>query len=227
MQLTTEALTQAAREIVARQLPESFRYYKSFAHFRHPFPGGCSYITINAVTHDRSFYHLAFYLAVRHDAVESLIRTIRGRDTKLDHYSRSIWCYTVNIGPTSPHWYYPIPGWWTFQQDADFEAASADVATFINDLALPYVNKHQDPRAIRQTLLEEPGHAQNMAPYEQVLAIDRLFGEEERADADLTLLDRRTAQWHEQSLKEFRAFRDAFLAGREQPGTSRTERPAT
>jgi len=55
------------------------------------------------VTHAGGVYHLAFYVGVRHDAVDTEIRKVLGLEEKLDHYTRTIWVYTLNIGPRSPH----------------------------------------------------------------------------------------------------------------------------
>jgi hypothetical protein len=187
------------------------RFFKSVGQFRRPFEGGVSYIGVDAVTHGRGVYHLAFYLGVRHDALELRIRQLLGLDPKLNHYDRSIRCYTVNIGPDSPHWRYPIRGSWAFVDPREFSAAGDEILHFVRDLAVPFLRQHEELWAVRRTLLEEPGHAQNLQPYRQILMIDRILGNEDQAVADLAMLEGRYAGFHERPLAEFHDFRDRFL----------------
>jgi len=130
--LTTKSLTESTRDILQPVLSPDAHFFKSFGHFRKPFQGGVSYIGIDAVTHGRGVYHLAFYLGVRHDALEEQIRMLLGLDPRLDHYDRSIRCYSVNIGPDSPHWRYPIRGSWAFVDARELTEARDEIVRAVS-----------------------------------------------------------------------------------------------
>ena len=209
-QLTTKGLTEAARAIVQPLLPQSFRYLRSKSEFRAPFDGGMSFIAISATSPRRGVCALAFNLAVSHHGIEKCIREILGEEPASE-YGQSIWCYTVNIGPLSPHWTYRIPGSWLFADPAEITAAEPQIREFLSEIALPYVLEHQDPVAIRRTLLEQPDHAQNLAPYRQILAVDRQLGLQTQATEDLATLEAHYASFYEGYRREFQAFRQRFL----------------
>lgn len=189
--LTTETLSAAAAESLSWLGDQGFRYFKSYDYFRRKNKNGFSYITINSVTHNRIAYHLAFYLGVQITEVESWLLRLMGDPRKVSHHDRTIWNYTVNIGPTSPHWKFPIRGTWTLGGIEEFTSLASEISGFVRDLALPFVDGHQDPLALRRTLIEAPGHATNIWPYRPILAIDRLYGSPEQTEADIALLDRR------------------------------------
>jgi hypothetical protein len=214
MKLTTKSLAVEAEQLLAHLLLGDFRYFKSYHHFRKQFFGGLSYLSIDTFTHNQSIYHLAFYLGVRIDNLETLIKSLWGDDRKLSHDDRSIWCYTVNIGPSSPHWAFPIFGLWTFQSLDDFSENKDSIRTFVQELAIPYLLAHERPEAIRETLLKYPGHAQNIYPYEQILTLDLMGGENINLESDLALLEERYAN-HIPSFRErFHTFRDKILLAR-------------
>ena len=156
--LTTKSLTDWTRDLLQPALPSEFRFFKSFGHFRKVFEGGVSYLGIDAVTHGRGWYHLAFYLGVRHDALERQIRDLLGLDPKLGHYDRSIRCYTVNIGPDSPHWRYAIRGSWSFAVVEELPAAASAIvppatASSIFSLVVTaprYAQRQRSPRRSRR-----------------------------------------------------------------------------
>jgi hypothetical protein len=209
--LTTKSLTEWTRDLLQRVLPSEFRFFKSFGHFRKVFNGGISYLVIDAVTHGRGWYHLAFYLGVRHDVLERQIHELLRLDRKLSHYDRSIRCYTVNIGPDSPHRRYAIRGSWSFAVVDELPAAASPIVTFVADLAVPFLRQHESIQAVRRTLVEEPGHAQNLEPYRQILMIDRILGDEQQATVDLAMLEKRYAGLRDRPLREFHEFRNRFL----------------
>ena len=206
MPLTTKWLSNRASETLRFLSDHGFRYYRSFEHFRRSDSEGLSYITINPVTHNRVFYHLAFYLAVRNDPIESTIKQIVGAPTKLNHYDRSVWNYTVNIGPTSPHWNYPIPGTWSFQTERDFDSSEREIVRFVTGLALPFLSENLSKAAIRRTLLKLPGHAQNLKPYQQIFAVDILSSDVSSFEADYSLLTARYKKFHRPFQDEFCEF---------------------
>ena len=123
MQLTTQTLTDWTADTLGFLTESGFRYFRSYTHFRRKDPHGFSYITVNATTHNRASYNLAFYFGTRIEALEHRIRQILGGDSKLDHWCRSITNYTVNIGPSSPHWSYPVRGKWSYGAYADLESS--------------------------------------------------------------------------------------------------------
>src|SRR5678815_407891 len=204
--LTTENLSIAASEALSWLTDHGFRYFKSFDHFRRKNDNGVAYSTINAVTHNRQNYHLAFYLGVRITEIEAWLHQIQGLSPKIGHYDRSIWNYTVNIGPGSPHWNSPICGTWTLRDLSEFSIVSSEVCDFIRDLALPFVTAHGDPITLRGTLVDQPGHAQNLYPYQQILAIDHLYGSFEQSEADIAMLAERYRRYAAEPRAQFHEF---------------------
>ncbi|MBP7371287.1 MAG: hypothetical protein KA923_00500, partial [Opitutaceae bacterium] len=186
-----------------------FRYFKSLQHYRKSNPNGFSYIHLNTVTHNRTAYHLAFYLGVQITEVEKAILEIRGESRKLTHYDRTIWNYTVNIGPESSNWKYPTAGTWTGLAPEDFESAAPEISKFISELGLPYVTENAEPRELRRRLIEEPRHATHLFPYRSILAIDALYGTEAQLSEDIALLDQRYAKYAPNPRKDFDQFVEA------------------
>ena len=205
--LTTQSLSAAAADSLSWLGDHGFRYFKSYDHFRRKNDNGFSYITINSVTHDRRAYHLAFYIGVQITEVETWVLRLIGETRDVTHYDRSIWNYTVNIGPTSPHCRrFPVRGTWTITTLAEFQGFAAEVSEFVRNLALPFVDEHRDPLAIRRTLVETPGHATNIWPYRPLLAIDCLYGSPEQTETDIVLLDQRYARYAPRPRQEFDEF---------------------
>jgi len=185
---------------------DGFRYFRSFDHFRRDDPQGHSYVAINSVTHNRLDYHLAFYMGVRIDILESTIRQILQEPTKLTHYDRSITNYTVNIGPNSHGWSYPIAGTWNFRDERDIDSQLSEVSTFIRELALPFLERNTTSAAVRDTLLQFPRRTQNLKPFQQILAADILADDAPQLEADYSLLSERHAKWHPPLKAEFSEF---------------------
>src|SRR6185503_15739828 len=91
--------------------------------------------------------------------------------------------------------------------------ASPEIVAFIGDVAEPYVMRHRDPAAIRDTLLNNPGHA--TFPVDQaktIFAVDRL-------------LNRR--DWLDEDYEHLRVRHEAFDAKREQRRTASPLEPRT
>lgn len=204
--LTTQSLSATAADSLSWLADHGFRYFKSYDYFRRKNDNGFSYITISCVTHDRRAYHLALHIGVQITEVESGILRLMGETRDVTHYDRSIWNYTVNIGPTSPHWQFPARGTWTLTALAEFQGIAAEVSEFVRDLALPFVDEHRDPLAIRRTLIETPGHATNIWPYRPLLAIDCLYGSPDQTETDIVLLDQRNARYAPHPGREFDEF---------------------
>jgi hypothetical protein len=210
--LTTKGVAEAVRGMLQPLLPQSFRYRRSQSEFHAPFAHGTSFMTISVTSPSRGLCSLALYLAVSHHEIQKCIREILGKGP-VSEDGHSIWCNTTNIGPSSVRWTRDVAGSWVFGDWADVVAAEPQVRRLISEVALPYVQQHQDPAAIRITLLERPGHAQNLAPYQQILAVDRLFGSPAQATEDLAILEARYASFAEPYRREFEGFRDRFLSG--------------
>jgi hypothetical protein len=225
--MTTESLSAAATASLSWLTEHGFRYFKSYDHFRRKNNNGFSYITINSVTHNRIAYQLAFYLGVQITEVESWVLKLMGETRKVSHSDRTIWNYTVNIGPTSPHWQFPIRGTWTLEALEEFHGVSPEISEFVRKLALPFVDEHQDPLALRRTLVETPGHATNIWPYRQILAIDSLYGPPEQTQADINLLVRRYERYAPGPRKEFDRFVSAIRTNNDEPGTAPNGGPGT
>ena len=206
--LTTQSLSAAAAESLSWLGDHGFQYFKSHGHFRRKDANGFSYIAINAITHDRRTYHLAFYIGVQITEVEAWVLRLMGKTRDVTHDDRSLWNYTVNIGPNSPHWPFPIQGTWSVTTMEEFRELGAEMSGFVRDLAVPFVDEHRDPLALRRTLIETPGHATNIWPYRPLLAIDCLYGSPEQTASDVSLLEQRYAHFAPHPRKEF----DDFVA---------------
>ena len=207
---TTESVTEKVVASLDWLTTHGFRYYRTHQHFRKTNPNGFSYIHLNSVTHNRSAYHLAFYLGVQITEVEKTILKIRGESRKLSHYDRTIWNYTVNIGPESSNWKYPIPGTWTGFSLEDFESSAPEISRFVRDLALPYVTENSDPTVLRQRMIDEPRQVTHHYPYRSILAIDALYGTDAQLSEDIALLDARYAKFGPLPRKEFDEFIEAI-----------------
>lgn len=214
MEITVKWLTEWTRDLLAPVLAGTWRYFKTFYHFRQPFDGGVSYLAIDAGTHGRGTYYLAFHVGVRHDRLEVSIRQLLGQEPRLSHYDRSIRCYTVNVGPKPSGAVFPIWGSWSFATTSDAEAAAGDIRTFTSGFTIPYVRRHEDLATVRRTLVDEPWLAQNLEPYRQILMVDRLAGDEQQARRDLELLSERYAAYRGRPLQEWEDFRSRFKGSR-------------
>jgi hypothetical protein len=206
-ELTTQSLAAAVADDLGWLADEGFKYYKSFNHFSRKHEDGFSYIAINAVTHNRFHYHVAFYLAVQLRSVEQKIRSLYGDDRKLDHYDRTIWLYTVNMGPQSPNWSHPLSGTWSLRDFAEYGTIRGRIVEFVRDVAIPYVTANEDRAVLRQTLLEEPGHATHINPYEPILTID-LLDCPGQIDDDIAVLEDRYRRYAKGPMERFRTFVD-------------------
>jgi hypothetical protein len=158
-----------------------FRYYRSYTHFRSPFEQGTSYVALEC---SRGKVQLRF--GVTHDEVEALRRRLfEGVNASTYPMPRTIMKYTPNMGPTSPHWRYPIRPVWPISGSAGLARACPEVVAFVQDVALPYVIDHRDPRFIRDTLLNHPGEADGLVSKAQTaFAIDCLLRERGWLDRD-------------------------------------------
>lgn len=168
-----------------------FRYFKSFAHFRSPFAEGISYIGF-----DYAHGTVSLRFGVRHDRIERVKRRLFRSDSQpLSHYSRTISMYSVNMGPSSPHWKHPTPATWPISGSEGLQRAAGEVAVFVKEVAEPYVVLHQDPSAIRDTLLNAPGRADQTAIECQTFAVDYLLRRRDWLEEDYEQLQKRYSNY--------------------------------
>ncbi|MBI3861996.1 MAG: hypothetical protein HY290_08875 [Planctomycetia bacterium] len=202
-----------------------FEYLKSHNEFRRTNKHAVSHIRISATTRNRSVYSLAFHLSVQIKEVEAWLLNLKGEKRKLKRRDQTIWNFTMNIGPGSPHWTCPMEGTWLFSSREDFDERSPDISAFVEKLALPFVIENQNPHIIRRTLIETPGRAQSLWPYESVLAIDYLYGSQSQAEADIDLLEKRYSGHIPRFRQRFHDFVQAFrMATKFQKGTQQDGR---
>ena len=168
-------------------LPE-YRYFKSFAHFRRSFAHGTSYIGF-----ERGHGVVSLRFGVLHADVERAKVTLFGEPSyHFGHHARTISMYTANMGPSSPHWSYPVrPAWPIFGTDG-LQRASYELVSFVKDVVLPYVTAHEDAARIRETLVTTPGRADQFSPSQTIFAIDYLLRDQQRLEDDFALLTERS-----------------------------------
>ena len=217
--ITSKTLTERSRAELAELLPAEYRYFKSYQHFRVPFDDGAAYLSINAVTHGSGVYYLAFYLGTRVESLQDRIGAVLGEPRRARHHERNISCYSVNIGPSSPHWPYPIRANWALESLADFETHAEQIRTFIMDLAVPFLSSHRTPEAIRHTLLETPGHTINFEPYKEILIASLMNGDPARLLEDVARLERTYATSVDSYRAGFEHVRDRVLQYAKSGGT--------
>ena len=206
MALSTDSITERIVDALGFLTDDAFRYFKSYSHFRRKDAAGYSYITIDVTTRNRSAYNLAFYVGTRVDPLENVIRKLRGDDAKLDHWSRSINTYTVNIGPNSTNWDHSIAGHWPMQCDDDLGTTIPLVSEFIRAGILPFLDSNTSAESVRSTLLDTPGKTQNLMPHHQIFGADVLAGDIDRLFADHKILDDRYRRWIEHLRQDFDGF---------------------
>ena len=183
--ITCDITRATVRDQLAFLEVSDFRYFKSLRQFRRKNPNGTSYITVNVVSHSPGTSSLAFYLAVQIAEVESKKKELLEDSNAITHYDCTIRGYTVNFGPGSPHWDYPVRGMWSFGSEEELWAAREQIQEFTRDLSLPYVSEHIDPAEIRHTLLTAQRRTINFQPYREILTIDLLYFGREKLRADL------------------------------------------
>lgn len=206
MPIATKPLTEAVAGELAWLGDSGFRYLRSTQQFRRDDSGGCSYITLNTVTHNRVDYHVAFYLGVRNDALESIIRRIRGDSSGVTHDDRSIHHYSVNTGPTNHGWRQPLIGTWTLRDLSEFSSIAAPMQAYVRGVALPFLDQNQSPESIRSYLMDFPGHSQSRFPWRQILGADVLAGDQSRLDEDFEALSSRYARFIPELRSDFESF---------------------
>jgi hypothetical protein len=200
-------LRDRCRAELAQLLGPNYRHYKSYRHFRASFEGGTEYLEIVVATHGRC-QHLAFRFGTRVDALQQCVSKAMNETEPNVHHVSSISSYSVNIGPTSPHWPYPIRGAWWIESELDFDRALRQIRAFVFDLILPFLATHHTSEAIRETLLERPGRSTIHRPYVQILAASLLAGNYPRFLSDIDQLESQYIAFRPGYLSDFIKARD-------------------
>jgi hypothetical protein len=156
-------------------------------------------------------YYLAFYLGVGIAAVEDKRREIAKYEAKSALRSWTIWAYTMNFGPGSPHYDFPIRGRWEFETESELSSAAREIEKFTRELSLPYLEEYADPLEIRSALLGGSGRAHNTSPYEEILTIDLLYLGREALRTDVDLLRERYKSMFPPFKAGFEEFATAIL----------------
>ena len=169
-----------------------FRYFKTAQQFRQKFAGGMAFI---GVDYARSTVALRFGLRI--DSVERIKAQAFGVHSPADDpHPRTISKYSYNMGPKSPFWPYPTETTWPVSGSDGLQLAAAEIVEFADEAVLPYLSRHEDPMAIRDTFLNNPGYADNaFSNDEAVFAIDMLSRRRDWLDSDLKLFESRYASY--------------------------------
>lgn len=172
--------------VVAPELP-SYRYYKSYGHFR-----GKSQAGTSCVGFERGHAIVSLRFGVTLTAVEQIKRKLLNTPIYGPEYiAATISKYSVNMGPNSKHWHHPVPAQWPIVGSDGLARACPEVVSFVRELVVPYLQRHQNPANIRDTLLSAPGRADQFAPVETIFAVDYLLRRRDWLDADFLLLQHR------------------------------------
>lgn len=170
---------------LALYLPD-YRYYKSFTHFRKPFQLGTSYIGFV-----RGHGVVALRFGVQHAEIERIRTALFGKRYLSGHNVRTISMYTVNMGPNSHHWPYPVEPEWPISGSEGLQRACTEVVSFVQDAVLPYVEAHKEPSNIRETLLTTPGRADPFDHAQTIFAIDYYLRNRDWLESDYAVLKER------------------------------------
>jgi hypothetical protein len=159
---------------------DGFRYYRSHSQFRGAFEHGISYIGLEC-----AYGLVELRFGVTHAEIERLRQQVfpGARGTYI-FTPRTIMKYTPNMGPTSPLWPYPVKPAWRILGADELAHACSEIIALVQDVVLPYVIDHRDPRSIRETFLNHPGEADGWDEAQTVFAIDCLLRERGWLEAD-------------------------------------------
>jgi len=165
-----------------------YRYFRSFEHFRRSFAHGISYIGF-----ERAHGVVNLRFGVLHEDVERVKANLYGDPSyHFAHVARTISKYTANMGPSSPHWPYPVKPTWPISGTDGLQRASYELVSFVTDTVLPYVTAHEEPARIRDTFVTTPGRADQFSPSQTIFAIDYLLRDRQRLEDDYALLTERS-----------------------------------
>jgi hypothetical protein len=165
-----------------KALLPGFRYYKSRLQFRRPLANGTSYVDLKPGT-----VRLCF--GVQQRQIEQARADLFDATWTPSIYSpETIFTGSTSVQPDSPSWPYRGEVLWPISGSHGLERASKEAASFVNEIVLPYLQVHEEPAAIRETILHDPqrGHTSGFwSRHTTVFAIDNLLGQRGWLDEDL------------------------------------------
>jgi hypothetical protein len=163
-------------EMITPLLP-GFRYYRSYGQYRRPFANGIALVDLGFV---RGVFD-GFAYKIHHRLIERAFARIFDPDGKLGKYGP-----TTILGDSRYHGVdWPISG------SHGLELAADGIRAFVGDVVLPYLRTHEEPEAIRRTILYEHGKTPwSWPPHVTVFTIDALLGQRGWLDEDFAHYDR-------------------------------------
>jgi hypothetical protein len=179
--LSKQEIMNGMGETLKALLP-GFRYYKSRLQFRRPHANGTSYVGMNTGTVGLTF-------GVQQRQIEQARADLFDATWKPSIYSpTTIFTGSTSMQPDSPSWSYCGEVRWPISGSHGLERASNEAASFVNEIVLPYLRVHEEPAAIRETILHDPRRGLTSgfwSPHTTVFAIDNLLGQRSWLDEDL------------------------------------------
>ena len=162
-----------------------YRYFRSKAAFCNK---GQDFDRYLRVIRGKGIVSLQFGLS--HHGIEKAREILFGRGYEFgSHHPSSISMTTTNIGPHSKAWHLPYRVQWPIIGSHGLALALPEICDFVSKTALPYVEAHQDPEAIRTTYLASPRRADFYARAERIIyAVNYLKRDAARLRDDYTLL---------------------------------------
>lgn len=171
MTVTVQEVEQRVVQALVSELPE-YRFFKTHHHFRTGFDGGQKYVTVHVSSRSGGSCTMAFYWSLRHDRVAKALRELNGMPPKLTHSDVTLTFFTMNLGPNSPRWPHPSPGYWRIETPSELDLAVRGAALLVRDVGRAYLDKHEDPLAAKATLVDRNGLHSHPFPFEPVVAMD-------------------------------------------------------
>ncbi|CAN5244840.1 hypothetical protein BH09SUM1_BH09SUM1_10340 [soil metagenome] len=176
--------------VLSNQLGD-YKYVKTRHTFQSAFTGGLTTITLHCA-HNTP----ALYFGIRHDSVEEIRKRLFGADyLQSRQWARTIFMYSMNIGPFSCGWPCAVSGWWPVGGSEGLRLAGEEMLDFVRAIIFPYLQQHKDVLEIRNTLLFNKGHAQPVSIEQSVLGIDYAVGRRDWLDQDYDQLRTRWARY--------------------------------
>jgi hypothetical protein len=189
-------ILQSVSGVIGARNPE-FRYFKTAHQFRRLFSAGTAYIGLE---YAKGVMALRFGTHI--ESVERVKERLFSTGyVPHQHHPHTISKYTYNMGPRSRRWAYPTETTWPILGSEGLQLATLEIVDFIEDVVVPYLSRHEDPLAVRETLIHNPGQADAFAfPEKTVFAVDVLSRRRDWLDSDYGLFAGR-ASGHVESLR--------------------------
>lgn len=177
--ISTAELVECVSAALAPLLPD-FKYFKSKRYFRRKTAFGFQQVAIEPLRTG-----VSFNFGVRHEAIEIVENKIcRETPTAATAGLQTISYRSYSMGPNNRYWKYRINPEWPIGGRDGLTLALPEMERFIEEIVLPYLEEHADVERVRQTFLEQPGHASQQAFAATVFAIDLLTGRADQLETD-------------------------------------------